>query len=824
MKKLLSIILAIAMVIALLPAAFAAADAETGNTVYKYEFTLSGAGEEVTEEEKASDNSIANNSEKNYYNSVLGMEKRAIVFGMGNDSTEAGDDWSFAGASGTYGSTDLRYKNQLTPDGFWWYGNSSSIGSLGSYGVTFKIVIPENGKYIPTIKYLPYESEGTLHAYIIDDAINGKQYSGNSWAYNFETTTAVDTNGTANTSTGYLANSLKAGESKPAEMTFLLSGEVTKQKTVPTSSDAVALAGEPITLDAGTYYLFIAGATNRYLPYIHSFELEKLPVTKYEFTLAGAGETADRYNSVLYGETDVSNTKLIEKGMGTSEWSYIGERGLYTATDTYSSQLSNYGFWWYSADGHATLGSDGIVFEINVPADGEYTTALNYLPCMADGTVYACIIDKAIDGRLHTNDYPYDFCDTVSDLVTISDSVYYALTTLQASLTGGKDLRSEITLALSGTLKSVNTNKVTTDSVVSLSGTDTVALKAGEYYLLIAKDGSNKYMPYINSFEIEKVGELDTALDAAFTVNKQDDYEYTAPTVASFTSDGESITVEKNEKGYYDITAPEQNRAGESFLYWAKGLTAKKRIVSWTNVITNYVPDDSGTNYLIAVYDSEGPTEENAEYYNANGQLIAIGEKPTELSMAGYGSFSEWKPYGEKHIYVAEYDNKTQPDNVTVKVNGKDKTVPYGTSVTCTADVADESGNPFKCWKKTNLDGTSEIVSIDKKYTFKAWETCTVTAEYEEHSFVSVVMKIITDSFDVGSEKGIMAEFVGFDNKVVEKGIMFGDNRIAMTAPGSQFSVVADKNGKYKGYAIVKNTDETYSLITGNEITVSNAE
>lgn len=820
MKRFLSIILAAVMVVAILPSAFAAADAETGNTVYKYEFTLSGAGEEVTEAEKASDNSIANNSEKNYYNSVLGMEKRAIEFGMGNDSTEAGDDWSFAGASGTYGSTDLRYKNQLTPDGFWWYGNFSSTGSLGSYGVTFKIVIPENGKYIPTIKYLPYNSEGTLHAYIIDDEINGKKYSDNSWAYNFETTTAVDTNGTANTSTGYLANSLKAEGSKPTEMTFLLSGEVTKQSTVPTSSDAVALAGEPITLDAGTYYLFIAGATNRYLPYINSFELEKLPVTKYEFTLGAMDETGTYTNSVT-GTTNLH----AEKGMGNDSWSYVGGRAYTTAGgETYWSQFTPHGLWWYSATSNGTLGSNGIVFEINVPADGEYITALNYLPCSAEGTVYACIIDKAIDGRLHTNDYPYDFCDMVSDTVKISDSVSYALTALKASLTDGTDLRSEITLALSGTLTSANTNAVTTDNIASLSGTDTVALKEGEYYLLIAKDGSNKYMPYINSFEIEKVGELDEALDAAFTVNKQDDYTYTAPTVASFIYDGVSITAEKNEKGYYDITAPEQNDDGESFLYWAKGLTAKKRIVSWTNSITNYVPDESGTNYLIAVYDSEGPTAENAEYYNANGQLIATGTQPANPSMAGYGSAAGWKQYGDKNIWVAEYGNKTQPDTVTVTVNGEEKPVPYGTSVTCTAEAEDGSGNPFKCWTKTDINGETEIVSIDKEYTFKAWEACTVTAVYEEHSFVSVVTKIITDSFGAGDETGIMAEFIGFDNKVVEKGIMLGDNRIAMTAPGSQFSVVADKAGTYKGYAIVKNTDGTYSLITDDGITVSDAE
>ncbi len=269
MKRLLAVVLTLAMLMSMLPSiSFAAGTAED----LKYEFTLAGAGETATET-----NSLLNNAGRKF-----------VSFGIGNDGTEAGDDWSFAGASGNYVSTDMRYTNQLTPDGFWWYGKTST-GPLGTYGVTFKIVIPENGTYIPTVKYLPYKSEGELHAYIIDDAINGKEYSGNSWAYNFETTTAVDKEGEANTSTGYLANSLKAGGSMPNEMTFLLSGDVTTQTTVPTSSDAVALVGEPITLDAGTYYLFIAGNTNRYFPYLHSFELTvPIKVTEIEATVPEA--------------------------------------------------------------------------------------------------------------------------------------------------------------------------------------------------------------------------------------------------------------------------------------------------------------------------------------------------------------------------------------------------------------------------------------------------------------------------------------------------------------------------------------------------------
>ena len=88
-------------------------------------------------------------------------------------------------------------------------------------------------------------------------------------------------------------------------------------------------------------------------------------------------------------------------------------------------------------------------------------------------------------------------------------------------------------------------------------------------------------------------------------------------------------------------------------------------------------------------------------------------------------------------------------------------------------------------------------------------------------------MKIIVDDFAIDSDTGIMAEFVGFVGTVVEKGIMFTatgsseSKNIAMTKPGTQFTVVADENGTYKGYAVVKGEDNSYTLITDGSVTIT---
>ncbi len=301
---------------------------------------------------------------------------------------------------------------------------------------------------------------------------------------------------------------------------------------------------------------------------------------------------------------------------------------------------------------------------------------------------------------------------------------------------------------------------------------------------------------------------------------------YVESTVHGLTEDG-AIDPVCNNDGTYTLTAPETDDEKGAFLYWAKGLSVNKRIISFDNVISDYVPTENGKNYLIAVYECDIEDATTPEYYNQNGQRITDGSET--VSMPGYGSTSTWKRYGDTNIYVADYSkSKTQRDNVTVTVkNGTGGgEVLFGDTVICTA--APREGQTFKCWTKTLDDDKTEVVSVDSTYTFNAWEDCTVTAVYE-YTYSGSGMKIVIDSFSVTSGvTGIMAEFIGFDSNVVEKGIMFVDEdnnetKIAMTTPGKQFTVIADEAGTYKGYAIIKD-DTNYKLIVDGEVTISNAE
>ncbi|MBQ2741725.1 MAG: Ig-like domain-containing protein [Oscillospiraceae bacterium] len=371
---------------------------------------------------------------------------------------------------------------------------------------------------------------------------------------------------------------------------------------------------------------------------------------------------------------------------------------------------------------------------------------------------------------------------------------------------------------------------------------------AGEYLLVVigADKDATTTMRYNYSSFILTLAE-DSDITDAFETETPVVTEY-SPSVsgAGFTMGESSETVEgitetKQADGSYKMYAPENN--GEyKFLYWAKGLSLNKKILSYENEFY-YTPSGGDNNILIAVYDVADSETNKAEFYNANGQLVKLVKDdstdktvPALPSMAGFGNAASWKQYkGEVEytsenvgsevelsgtmIFVAQYE-ESEPSDVTVTVvNGSGSTtVPYGEKVTCTAD---SSKGELKWWKKT-VGNTSEIVSIEDTYSFLAWEDCTITAEYAESKplYTGSTAKIVLDTFAAGDATAVMAEFIGFGAGTVEKGIIYNGTKIAMTRPGNQFTVTGENGDVFKGYAIVKDGD-AYNLIVDGVVEIN---
>ena len=362
--------------------------------------------------------------------------------------------------------------------------------------------------------------------------------------------------------------------------------------------------------------------------------------------------------------------------------------------------------------------------------------------------------------------------------------------------------------------------------------------ETGEYYLILVDDGvnkdwtaggndSNRAETYLTSFTLTPA-ETQEDVVSAYALDGSEEASHSASVIPTFAAtDGNTITAsvsatDEDSDGVYAVTASEADETGEyKFLYWIKGLTSDtaNKIVSLTATIQEYKPQN-GNNFLIAVYEkADSETSKEPEFYNGNGQLLSDltlgenGELPELPSMAGYGNAKEWKKHNDS-IYVAQYND------FTVKVNGSD--VKYGDSVTFTAeDDTDESY--FKWWTRT-VNGVTEIVSVDREYTFCPWEDCTVEAVYGDTKQImgGNLRKIV---LDILGNDSIMAEFIGLDGAdVVEKGIILtnteGEKKIAMSTNNSQFTITNNISAtKATGYAIIKD-GTAFTEITDGTITL----
>lgn len=277
------------------------------------------------------------------------------------------------------------------------------------------------------------------------------------------------------------------------------------------------------------------------------------------------------------------------------------------------------------------------------------------------------------------------------------------------------------------------------------------------------------------------------------------------------------ITATKNETtGTYAVSAPEEID-GYKFLYWIKGLEPNKQIVSLDKDIAAYAPHNN-VNYLIAVYDKEGATAPETEYYNANGQKLENGD--TYPYMAGYGQAEGWidhkngvkeAKYGEPNSFKI-----TVAEDVAETIKASAGIYRYGDSVTFTAPESDGT-RTFLGWKKT-VNGVSTLVSVANPYTFYAWEDCTIEPLYRtiQGSGATlddvtpsgmVARKILLGTFDIGNgNKAVMAEFIGFDD-AVERGITLGAKDYSMTQKGATQFVIENNVGAtaISGYAILAN-------------------
>ncbi|MBE6965033.1 MAG: hypothetical protein E7441_03245 [Ruminococcaceae bacterium] len=319
--------------------------------------------------------------------------------------------------------------------------------------------------------------------------------------------------------------------------------------------------------------------------------------------------------------------------------------------------------------------------------------------------------------------------------------------------------------------------------------------------------------------------EIDT--NKAFTENTQATVNVYTATLGGEKSDAKVESVNRGE--IFTVEADDKTSEGLTFLYWVKGLSDKKQILTRDRTL-EFIPTVEAS-HVIAVYEpTSGATVSGENFYNANGQLLTnVGIKDNKMpslpSMTGYGTASAWVQYGtnkefaagenaptENLMFVAKYGEPTTTYVIDVVDGSGAGDYTYGEEVTCTATVPEDK--VFKCWTKTPAGSTTaKIISLDSTYTFNVWEACTLTAVVVDKAPVFTGNKfsiILSTMGAVDGNTAYMAEFVGLGD-AVEKGIMFGTKKVAMTTNAAQFTVVNDTiETDIKGYAILSDGTVIY--------------
>ena len=576
------------------------------------------------------------------------------------------------------------------------------------------------------------------------------------------------------------------------------------------------------------------------------------PTTK-TFTVnvpAPAGVMNFVFNAGAYGETEAIERDGLEAldtaktfaTQGTNEWRMTS---YYDLEANRKPQLGTDGLNWDFWKARLTSDADPIAAIVLKVTPGTYLPTVTYEPLptgynagiylipesklketKTSGSTTFVPLDNGIEYKFGSNIYLYRY---------FGNSEYYALTA------------AEEESYLVGEIDMYEQEQDVEPESIDLDITD---LEEETYYLFIKENGANPNMTVtpsamFYSLKLTPVSAQEKA-EAAFDYaesNHEGTGNASITAYAVYGTDGEVVdtqTIENMPSVTYgevceSITAPEAPD-GYKFLYWAKGMTmGKKQVVSYSATIPEYKPHE-GVNYLIAVYEEVGANTDTIEFYNANGQLLDLtlteeNKLPDLPSMAGYGKATAWAlrnadgTYTEYEagadvsarsgtlVFMAKYNDLEK--DIKIVINGEDGYYAYGDPVPCTSDAAD-----FSYWTKT-VNGKTEIVSTKSAYTFNAYEACTVTAVCEGTVDLGKTMrKIILSTFAAGEETAIMAEFIGFDG-ALEKGIMFGNQKIAMNTDKTQFTVINDAEGSttVTGYAIVDDGG-TNKKITDAEITV----
>ncbi|MBE6966269.1 MAG: hypothetical protein E7441_09595 [Ruminococcaceae bacterium] len=610
----------------------------------------------------------------------------------------------------------------------------------GAYAI--ELDIPTAGVYTPTLEYRAYKAGATAEVYLVEKS---KFEAGTSGEYYFSYDPEATDKG------GY--DNEENAERREAFISAVNAMSANDRLgTVNTCSEEVAEYQPKIFRDieiekAGPYILAIVptgaqmqSGDNKYSIQLHSFKLDKVvenTAVEQEFTITTDGETED------------------------CGWEVASSAG-YNAVGSLLATGFRQTFrvkWLISRSYHVML-------RLNVKTAGKYMLQIKSAPGDSTSEIFNMGVHWLKDEKSEKT-----AVELVGGNDRLTHSSFVGSCDFDDAKSGYQDV-AQITIKEPG------------DYLIAFFGNSNTEFSPGAY------DADEKPQVYLSGIKLVPVEHVNVETDAAAAereniqnenggnLSAEADKVPLNANINALTMFGDEVKKDTVTAGT-EVTVTAPDKTGYSFLYWAKGLTDKKVIVSDKKSYTFTAVREN--NPLIAVYTSD-TAKADIEFYNGNFQLLdatldaenKLPPLPTE-GIAGYGEATHWELFGDdkeyapgdvispsgKMIFVAQYDELVK--DIEVTVNGNVKMCSYGELVTETAPARSES-DVFNYWLR---DG--QIVGFGKTYSFYAYEDCELTAVYKEYEPINKTLrKIILDTMEDGR---LMAEFIGFGD-AAEKGIM----------------------------------------------------
>ncbi|MBQ6698745.1 MAG: hypothetical protein IJP38_05320 [Oscillospiraceae bacterium] len=843
MKKLLSLILAIAMCITLLPTFASAADSEAAAQEWNFSNSLHGEKVDLSSVALFTSNATIDNftgSTGLPWGFVDAFHTKSNKYTM-----KAYDGYSriWLRLNSEDGNTDasnirnIRFTPGLVPE--------DSVYQA----VTFAIEVKKGGEYIPSIELGTDISSPKWEVYLTKKS-------------DFEALVPANDEITSNNLYHERVKALPADD-----RLFIVDAYDSADTKAGYSAGGIATAegGRARTVTAGVYYLtlisnetegtlsyFVDSKSNSYATlFINSFSLN--PVT--------AAETKTYSYDITTGAIKATSTKL-DASTGTVLGSSFGDTNALPSTEINTANTDSY--------------SIEVVYAEN--ASKSYINSNGLVSAMfGNYFLYSSGIEGAPDDREPIVSFDLKNLVAGTYTLTISNSAYSATYGVNTKVYFGAtpSTRTRTTYSTwrsaggNGTYlgwhSSQNTDNVTFTVNVPSDGNYSLVFAADEESKEYNSsfDGTGASAPqyfHISGITLEghaKEQEA-SAEQIAYNAAKAVKTEAIKAPVTGAPATAKVNVLTRNIAGTADANtvaevlsadvgvsltanAPQLGEKYE-FLYWEKGIGAERRVVEDTERYI-FTPDAGGT-YLTAVYRNTESTDVPVVFYNQTGDeisksTVAEGDNitfPADPSILGNNTFIGWKLAEDGEIYtstdeitasgktmrfVAQFE-ETPADtyNVTVTNSGISGTGEYtfGAKVSVSAPKRENGSgeNVFAYWTKT-VNDRCEIVSFDEKYEFLAGEDCTLTAVYKFYNPTTDALRRI-----MINENGtrLLAEFIGLNSAdVTEKGILFNKNgasissfadvthKSTMKTDGNRFSVDNSDEFSYIGYAIL--TDGT---------------